>query len=235
MTIDFEEDEEDVVSKEKKKKKNTFYNIKTKKGYTRKGFGENTVIELFYFLKENQEVDHFVRDIYWFDYKRQEVRKGQNFDPTKGALLHGPYKKVMGKQVLDSGMYYMGLKHGTWMYHDKNDVLIDKEKYYKGWPRESYVKYYDKDRTQMKEIIPVEFGDKEGNYYYFYKNGQIAVRGEYKWDSKVGDWMEYYPNGRRKKIIRYSKDPRDKVTKPFVVREWNRKGQEVYDYLKATR
>lgn len=235
VTLNLEDSDDEIIEpKKKKRKRNHYYGIKTKKGFTRKGFGNNITIELFYFLKDPVPVDRMIRDIYWFDFRRREIRKGPGYDPEIGALLHGPYKKVIGNQVLDSGVFYIGKKHGTWMYHDRNDVLIDKEKYYKGWPRESMVRYYDKERTQMREIIPVEFGEKEGNYFYFFKDSKIAVRGEYKWDQKVGDWIEYYPSGRRKKIIRYPKDP-FADEKPFILREWNSDGREVYDYFKARR
>ena len=238
LTLDFDAEKDalpDVVQKKKKKlKRNEYYGFKTKKGFTRNGSGESLMLELFNFLKDPVPTDNFVRDLYWYDYKQQIIRKTRDYDPKEGALLHGPYKKVLGDQVLDSGVYYLGLKHGTWMHHDKNDVLIDKEKYFRGWPRESMVRYYDRDRKVMREIIPVEFGDKEGNYYYFFENGKIAVQGEYVWDRRVGDWTEYYPNGRRKKIIRYSKDPFSRDI-PYVLKEWNEAGREVYDYLKAQR
>ena len=225
-----------IKKKEKKRKRNHFYGIKTKKGFTRKGYGNTITLELFYFLKVPQEVEHFVRDVYWYDYKRREIRKTANYEPENGALLHGPYKRVQNNIVLDSGMYYLGTKHGTWMYHDKNDVLQDKEKYFKGWPRESRVRYYDNERKKMKEIVPIEFGEKEGYYYYFFENGRPAVTGEFKWDQKVGDWTEYYPNGRRKKIIRYApaSDPFAKETS-YVLREWDARGREIYDYVKARR
>lgn len=82
----------------------------------------------------------------------------------------------------------------------------------------------------MKEITPVEYGEKEGFYYRFYENGQMAVSGEYHWDQKVGDWTEYYPGNKRKKIITYPKrdDVFEKDEKPYVKVEWNDKGKEVY-------
>jgi len=234
LSIDEEQPEIFNKKKEKKRKRKHFYGIKTKKGFTRKGLGKNITLELFFFLKEPQEVEHFVRDIYWFDYKRREIRKGGKFSPEAGALLHGPYKRIQNGTVLDSGMYFLGTKHGTWMYHDKNDVLIDKEKYFKGWPRESKVKYYDQDRTNMKEIVPIEFGEREGYYYYFFENGRPAVTGEFKWDQKVGDWIEYYPNGRTKKIVRYPNEPYGEGP-PYTLREYDQRGKEVYDFFKARR
>ena len=232
VTIDLDEREdylEDVEVKKKKRKRKVFYGIKTKKRFTRQGFGERTTVELFFVLKEPMELDTYVRDIYWYDYRRQEIRVGGKIDQKYGAILHGTYQKMQGDQVLKEGIFYKGMKHGRWMEYDKDDLLVDKEKYYKGWPRESQVSYYDREHENMKEIIPIEYGEKEGNYYYFFNDGRVGVAGEYNWDHRVGDWVEYYPSGRRKKIIRYSKDPFDDEFKPFIWKEWSEKGKLVYE------
>ena len=232
LTIDLEANDhlEDVEVKKKKRKKRVFYGVKTRKGYTKTGFGERTTYELFHTLKEHQEPDSYIRDIYWYDYRRGTIRTSGKIDPKYGAILHGPYIKKQGTQVLEEGIYYFGTKHGRWTKLDKNDILLDKEKYYKGWPKESMVKYYDTERKKFKEVIPVEYGEKEGNYFYFFENGLIAVRGEYKYDQKVGKWTEFHFNTqRRKKIIQYPVDPHDKVAKPYVWREYNKKGKLVYE------
>jgi hypothetical protein len=126
---------EPIVTKKKKPKKKTYYGIKTKKGFTRKGFGEKMVLELFFYTKKKQEPTKFVRDIWWYDFTRREIRK-MGYDPNKGQLLHGPYKKMQGDIVLEEGIYYKGAKHGRWMKYDRQDLLEDKDKYYKGWPKE---------------------------------------------------------------------------------------------------
>ncbi|MTI21943.1 hypothetical protein E1176_13000 [Fulvivirga sp. RKSG066] len=227
---DNEEEEDDFVKpKEKKRKKKVFYGLKTKKRYTKEGYGEKTTVELFYVLKEPLPLDPYVRDIYWLDYRRGAIRKGGKFDPKHGAILHGPYEKRRGDQTLEEGIFYKGMKHGRWVSYDKDNLLVDKEKYYKGWPKESLVSYYGTERDKMKEIVPIEYQEKEGNYYYFHENGRVAVKGEFKWDQKVGDWIEYYTTGRRKKIIRYSKDPFDDEFRPYIWKEWTPKGQLVYE------
>lgn len=230
VTIELEGEEEEEVYEipKKKRKKNVFYGHKTKKRFTRSGYGNRVTTELFHVLKEFQMPETLVRDIYWFDYKRNEVRVGGTIDERNGAILHGPYSKEQNGVILEEGIFFMGLKHGRWIKKDRDDILIDKEKYYKGWPKESLVVYYDTDRKQMKEIIPIEYGEKEGNYFYFHKNGKVAVRGEFKWDERIGDWYEYYPSGQRKKLVRYGKDPYDNQYKPFILTEWNKKGQVVY-------
>jgi antitoxin component YwqK of YwqJK toxin-antitoxin module len=232
VTIDLDEREdylEDVEVKKKKRKRKVFYGLKTKKRFTREGFGERMTYELFFVLKEPIELDTYVRDIYWYDYRRQEIRVGGKVDQKYGAILHGTYKKMQGDQVLKEGIFFKGMKHGRWMEYDKNDLLVDKEKYYKGWPRESQVIYYDREHDHMREIIPIEYGEREGNYYYFFEDGRVGVAGEYNWDNRVGDWVEYYPSGRRKKIIRYSKDAFDDEFRPFIWKEWNEKGKLVYE------
>jgi antitoxin component YwqK of YwqJK toxin-antitoxin module len=131
--------------------------------------------------------------------------------------------------VLEEGIFFKGTKHGRWVRKDKDNILLDKEKYYKGWPRESMVSYYDRERKKIKEIIPIEYGEKEGNYFYFHENGQVAVAGEFHWDAPVNEWVEYYPNGFRKKIIRYDEDPFDQIFRPFTLKEWDPRGKVVYE------
>jgi antitoxin component YwqK of YwqJK toxin-antitoxin module len=234
FTLDLNQEEEPInTPKKKKPKKKVFYGIKTKKAFTRKGFGERTVYEQFYMLKKSEKPQTFVRDVYWFDYARKEIRKSapNKFDPTKGILLHGPYKKFMlGGMVTEQGIYYKGTRHGRWMkYNGRDSVLLDKEKYFKGWPKESQVTYYDPfERKKVKEIIPIEYGEREGYYYLFHENGKPAVVGEFKFDQKVNDWVEYYPDGRRKKIISYPKEPFDDTSESYVRVEWNEKGREIY-------
>lgn len=235
VTLDFDKEEEEEPKKKKKKvKKKVFYGVKTRKGFTRRGQGNRVVYELFYVLKKPEKPQTFARDLYWYDYTRREVRKTERFDPEKGVLLHGPYQKRLGEAVLESGIFYKGTKHGRWMYYNRDSTLLNKERYFRGWPKESVVSYYDLERTKMKEITPIEFGEKDGYYFRFFENGQIAIMGEYQWDQKIGDWTEYYPNRRRKKIIAYPEKPFEKSFTPYIKAEWNDKGKQIYRNNKTT-
>lgn len=231
--LDLSQKDDSIASPKKTKvKKKVFYGIKTRKAFTRKGTGERIVFEKFFILKTPETPQTFVRDVYWFDYKRTEVRKTAptKFDPKSGVLLHGPYEKFMlGGITLERGIFYKGTKHGRWMRYNRDSVLLDKEKYFKGWPKESQLTYYDPfERKKLKEIIPIEYGEREGYYYLFHENGKPAVVGEYKFGERINDWIEYYPDGRRKKIISFPKEPFDSETKAFVRVEWNEKGREIY-------
>lgn len=236
VTIDLNaQDDIDVVApKKKKRKKNVFYGIKTRRAFTQDGYGDKRTMELFYLIKDPISSDSYVRDIYWYDYRRNKIRVGGKIDLENGALLHGPYKKCYAQckkdQVLEEGIFYMGTKHGRWVKLDKDDKLVDKEGYYKGWPKESQVRYYDQNGKKIKEIVPIEYGEKEGNYFYFFDNGLVAVTGEYHFGSKVGKWTEYHYNSqRRKKIIQYPEDPYDKTSQPFTWREYDKRGKIVYE------
>lgn len=136
VKLDFDQKEEEPVTKKKKKvKKKVFYGIKTKKGFTKKGQGERVTYELFYYLKKAEKPETFVRDVYWYDFKRKEIRKTEKFDPANGVLLHGPYEKRQGDIILQKGIFYKGTKHGRWVSYTRDSVLTDKEKYYRGWPK----------------------------------------------------------------------------------------------------
>ena len=216
--------------REKRRKKKWFYGMKTKKGYVRRGYGDRVEMEIFHYLPDFKDVDPYVPDIYWYDPTRKRIRNTGDFRQKKGYILHGPYKKIIGDQVIEEGIFYKGTKNGRWTKYDIHDILIDKRKYFHGWPKESKVKYYDKDRKKLKEVVPIVYGKKDGTYYMFHENGTLAVRGYYKDDVKVGKWTEYYPFMRRKKKeIQYPSDPYDKSYKPFISREWDRRNRIVYE------
>lgn len=230
-----EEEEEAVEAKKKKRKKNEFYGLKTRKGFTKKGFGDREVITLFHYLKEYKDPNPYIRDVYWYDTESGQIKVSSNIKKEHARILHGPYKRILGDQVIEEGIFYIGTKHGRWTEFNSNDILLSKEKYIKGWPKESTITYYDPERKHIKEVIPVEYGEEEGTYYYFHNNGQVAVIGEYEYGEKVGVWKEYYKNkARRKKEIQYKKDPFQKGFKPYILREWDENGKLIYTHSETT-
>ena len=236
LTVDLDKNEEDetFTAKTKKPKKNVYYGLKTKKGFTTRGRGDREDLILFNYLRDPQQTDKYVRDIYWFDQERNQI-KSRGFDPQKGVLLHGPYTVRRDDIAIEEGIFYIGTKHGRWVRKTPQDILIDKEKYYRGWPKESRVIFYDPStRTRIQEIIPIEYGQKEGNYFYFFKDGSRAVTGEYRYDERVGKWTSYYENrrGRRKREIQYRNDPDNDKFVPYIIKEWNPAGKVVYDRAK---
>lgn len=242
MTVDLktdedkkDKDEDDKTEPKKKKhKKNVFYGEKTKKGYTRSGYGSGVTIELFHYLKEYKGPDEYVPDFYWYDSRAKRIKDSKNVNKKFAGVLHGPYQKIRNGEVVVEGMYWHGLKHGRWMYYDNNGILLNKEIYFKGWHKESEITYYGQDRQKIKEVVPVQYGEKEGEYYYFYPDGQMAVKGQYHFDHKVGTWIEYYPyRRRRKKYVQYRHDAFNGKFDPYIEKEWDIHGKLLYDHKPA--
>lgn len=235
LTIDLDGLEEDdiIEAKKKKQKRNFYYGKKVRKGFTRSGFGEKVEIELFTYLKVYEEPVPYVRDVYWYDFRRKKIENNTKYRKEYSGILHGPYKRMRGEQVLEEGIYYMGVKHGRWMTWDRHDILVSKEKYYKGWPKQSLVAYHNRDEKKLKEVIPVQFGEKEGYYFAFHESGNLAAIGEYQFDQKIGLWREYYDQrNRRKREIKYPDRPFEKGAQPYIIREWDERGKLIYENKK---
>jgi len=216
--------------KEKRRKKKVFYGLKTKKTFTRRGAGDRVELETFHYLKEFKDVDPFVPEIWWYDFTRKRIRNSGKIEDKRGVILHGPYRKIIGEQIVEEGIYYKGTKHGRWTKYDRNDILMEKRKYYKGWQKESKVRFYDDKQTKLKEVVPILYGKKDGMYYYFHENGTVAIRGEYKEGVKVGKWTEYYSfMRRRKKEIQYPSNQYDATYQPFISKEWDRSSKLIYE------
>ncbi len=234
-TIDLEEDEqeEEEVKKKKKRKKNVFYGLKTRKGRISRRSGSKELYEEFYYLQEYQEPNRYVREKYYYDSEDRKVKFSSNINKEGVLILHGPYKRYLDGQLITEGIFYIGTKHGRWMEYFSNDVLKNKEKFYRGWQKESQITYHDQEATKIKEVIPVQYGKKEGAYYYFHDNGVLGVTGEYQNDLKIGVWKEYYKYRRnrrnRKREVQYGGDGFDKQFKPYILKEWTNEGKLIYD------
>ena len=232
------DDDKEAKKKEKKVNPKIFYGIKTKRGYAKTGFGERTVVELFHYLKDKDYVgpDPYSRDFYWYDFKKKKIQNSLKAKRGYAGVMHGHYVKKMGDQILEEGHFYKGMKHGRWVRYSRADILMEKEIYYKGWPKESRLAYYDFEREKLKEIIPVHFGEREGEYFAYHSNGNLAVVGHYKYDHRVGIWREYYANQRVKREVHYPLEPFDD-TPPFISKEWDEQGKLIYDIknFKASR
>ncbi|MEM7298487.1 MAG: hypothetical protein AAF391_09515, partial [Bacteroidota bacterium] len=240
LTLDLEASEDDigiepVKQKKKKVKKNVFFGLKTRKSFTRTLRGNDVLWEQFHVLKVYEGPQSYTRDFYWFDYKKKKIIKSLRVDKKNAGVLHGPYKKMLGEQVIEEGWYYKGMKHKRWVRFNRHDILQEKAYWWKGWPQESRLAYYDFKKTKLKEVIPVHFGERNGEYWAFHEDETIAVRGKYKFNHKVGLWREYYNDNRVKREVIYPDDPFEFKTTPYIHREWDRKGKLIYDRSKSLK
>lgn len=217
-------------AKKKKPKKKVFYGLKTKRGYIREGVEAKESLELFFFLKKYKEPDAYVGEVYVFNYQTRKIEILDRDDVRKQAhyrILHGPYARYLGKRLVEQGVFYVGTKHARWEKFTRDSVLIGKTKYYRGWPKEARISYYDLERKKVKEVIPFENGKKTGMYYLFSEEGHVLVKGKYENGKKVGVWIDYFKNkGKRQRETQYPKTEFDS-DEPVILKEWDEKGRMI--------
>ena len=218
-----------LVDIPKKQKKNFYFGKKTKKGFIKSNNGQRILYENFHYIKVVEKIDPYVRDVYWFNKKKKKIIKTKRITEDN-FLLHGPYIKKIGDNIIEKGAYINGLKHGRWIRLNRSNILQDKEEYFLGWPKYSKKSFWDYSKKKLKEIIPIQYGEKDGYYYAFHKNGNLAVKGEYLFDQKIGVWSEYFTNkGKKKREISFPKEPFEENYLPVITKEWNINGKLIYN------
>lgn len=225
------EEEEDDKDDKKKKSKRFYYGYRAKKGYAKSGTGKREKIFKFRYLKDYIEPDEFVPEVYWYSKSQKKIVNTKKIKPDDARILHGPYELEYGGEVREKGFFYIGTKHATWERFDGDYELVDREKFHKGWYAESEVTYYDAERKKLKEVIPIQWGEKEGQYYRFHENGLMAETGLYAAGQKTGTWREYWPLLRKsKKVIEWPEEPFYKDTvQGELIQEWDIKGEKVFE------
>lgn len=224
----FEDSTAQKEPKKKKQKKNLFYGMKCRKGFTREGYGPKETAELFYCLKKPIPPSTYVDEIYVWDLSKGKVVKLKQEElkklTTPYKILHGPYAKYIDRKLVESGIFYVGVKHGRWEKFNKDNILVAKAKYWRGWQREAKITYYDGERKKVKEVYPQEYNERTGPYYYFTESGQLQIKGSYVEGQKTGMWVEYFKDKNKKqRETQYPKDQYEKV-EPVIIREWDDKG-----------
>lgn len=220
-------------AKKERIKARVFYGYKTRRAYAKTKKGQKYEYEIFFVLKKPLPINPYLKEVYWYNRKKRKIVFGPipENEGKNAKLLHGPYLRRQGKIVLEEGIFYVGGKHGRWEKYDKNFILIDKKRFYKGFPTDAEISYFDLNNEKPKEIIPIQLGVKEGNYYKFDEQGNMIMQGVYKNDSKIGIWIEYHTNKKKKREIQYAKDAFIDF-KPFIIKEYDPKGKVLYDYKK---
>ena len=207
-----------------------FEELAVTKQYIKQGSGSRMTYIEFYTLNDASiKPSPYLRDIFWYDMKSNRIVNALARDEKTNKVMHGPYKKYVGEDLMEEGFYYAGSKHGRWVKYDKNFNLIDKEIWNRGFYAESDIVYYDEQKTKVKEVTPRLFNKVTGDYFLYNESGTLAEQGKMDDSVKVGVWIEYYPSGnRRKKETQYSKDCYEKA-EPFILREYDERGKITYE------
>ena len=193
------------------------------------GSGDRLTQIEFHILKTYQQPSLYAPDVYWYDTQNRIVTKAIIKDKENALILHGPYKRYVSGNLIEEGNYYAGTKDGRWELYDAEFKLLDKSKWFRGFPAESVIAYYDSSHTKIREVTPVQFGKRQGDYFMFYEAGQMMAKGQYENDLPVKAWTEYYQYRRqRKKITQYPgrwyEDGEAAITS-----EWDDKGKLIFE------
>lgn len=228
----------------------SFYGYKVKRGYAKHGYGRRETVETFYYLKEYKQPDEYVPEVYWYNTQRRKIIESRRIDEEKALILHGPYEKTIGGELVEKGSFYVGTKHNRWVKYRRQRMetfkdtieipektLLEKITYDKGWPESFEMSYYDAKREQIKEIKPYDVdGVLDGFYYAFYRDGKIKERGRYEINKKVGEWTEYFDGTRtyRKRVLDFGEGLKDE-SDAVLLKEWDKTGHVIYDKQEEDR
>jgi antitoxin component YwqK of YwqJK toxin-antitoxin module len=226
-------EKEKAAQRKPKKKKNIFLGEPIKKAYVKSGpKGRNQITEQFYYMRTPKPTNPYVPVRYYFDAgKGKIVQDRVGAEPGNNKVLHGPYKKMQGGKVVETGYFALGAKHLRWERLNREGILLNKIHYEKGFPRDADITYYDAERTKIKEIIPYNDGKLEGEYARFLENGQKDWDGQFENGKKVGEWAKYWGfRNRRHYEYQYGETGYDpEVKEPVLYKEYNRNGVLVYE------
>ncbi|MBC3540582.1 toxin-antitoxin system YwqK family antitoxin [Rufibacter sediminis] len=218
--------------KKESKKKKTYFGYRVKRGFARQGKGKNEIVETFYYLPEFKEPNPYVRDKHYFDVKKRKIFRAPTLDPSKTQMLvlHGPYTKKRGDVLIEQGYFFVGAKHLRWETFKTDSTLTQRQHYEKGFLRDAVITYYDAAKTKIKEVVPYQYGQVQGEYYKFYENGQLEWQGTYDKGRKVGTWINFYDfRGRRQFEFQYAESAFDKPVEPVLVKQYDRHGSLVFE------
>lgn len=230
-------EKEKAAQRKPKKKKNVFLGERIKKSFTKSGpKGRNQVIEQFYYLKTFRQPNEYAPALYYFNPKKRKIFKSTaELNPATDKILHGPYKKLQGGKVIETGYFALGTRHLRWERSNKDNVLLTKTHYEMGFPRDAAVSYYDAEHKKIKEVIPYVAGKVEGDYVRYLENGQRDWDGQFENGKKIGIWTKYWGfRNRRHYEYQYGESGYDpEVAEPELVKEYNRNSVLVYDKEKG--
>lgn len=218
------------AQKEKRKKLHTEYEgLDIYRMVESTNNGNRAVQVEFHVLKQYQKPSSYAPEAYWYNTKTRAISKSA-LDEDNALIVHGPYKRYVDGALMEEGNYYVGTKDGRWESYDANYMLLDKTKWLRGFPLESVVSYYDSAHTKIKEVVPIQYGKRKGDYVKYYETGQLMAKGQYDNDIATGLWTEYYPLKRqRKKVTRYARYWYDDETDGILISEWDEKGKLIYE------
>ena len=112
-------------------------------------------------------------------------------------------------KLMSMGNYVNQVKDSTWVYMDQWGNYVSQETYKFGKKHGKCIDFYpfnpriDGGRPQILEITMYSYGEKEGEYQKFYKNGVVLKQSKFIAGEKEGKETTYYPTGKKMTEIHY--------------------------------
>lgn len=237
-TLDIGKEVERIAGRKRRARKSLYKGYRCRRRVLRRRIqGHRRVLEIFRVLPKRAAFAYvpYVPYLYWYDKHTGKIKQGAKarFDPKRHLLLHGPYIQKVDTLTTAKRFFYLGTRDGRWANWTLTYKLVNKAHYNKGWRRDAHITYYDPERKRLREVIPMEFGNREGMYYAFHRTGNLACRGSYERGCRIGTWIEFYVNGQPKREIKYTRTPCDGETRPYISREWNNQRKLIYQNTRA--
>ena len=141
---------------------------------------------------------HGLSEIYWYpNYANLWIK--ENY---KDGKLHGLYEEYYENGRLKERKNYKdGEYHGPWEEYHKNGRIKWKQIFKNGIPLGLGERYYKNGNLECKSYIYKNDGtmkDYTGNSKYYYENGQLLQKKNYKDGKRHGLWEYYYRHGQLK-------------------------------------
>lgn len=217
--------------------KDEYEQIKTERRLGNYGSGTRNTLEEINVVKfvEDEATSQYVSELWWFDPAQSRIITGSLKDNKAAQLCHGPFKRIVNQEIQEQGFFYMGAKDGRWETYGPDGELINKQYYFRGFPIESKISYYDAEHKKIQEVTPIVYGKVRGQYRAFYPSGNVKEEGMLDDNVRVGRWREYFEfgsGGRLKKEWRYGKDKFD-AEEPVLIQERDAQGKIIFQQ-KAT-
>jgi antitoxin component YwqK of YwqJK toxin-antitoxin module len=219
-------------AKDAKKKKKLFLGERTKKGYYKTGTGKSQEIVIFYYLKTFRQPSAMAPAAYYFNPRKHKIFAANGeLDPSTDKVLHGSFKRIRNKQIIETGYYAFGTKHLRWERYDAKGGLLSKSHYEMGFPRDANISYYDGGNTMIKEVVPYVNGKLEGDYVKYTADGKREWSGHFENGRRVGEWTNYWDyKGYRHYVFQYGETGYEpEVAEPELIREYSHGGSPIYD------
>jgi antitoxin component YwqK of YwqJK toxin-antitoxin module len=169
--------------------------------YNRKGeiSSAESAVKFGLQVKEN---DHYKKLM--VDLKDNKVQSIAYFSDVDCKYYDGPYKEIYKNgKIQTTGRYYQNKKTGLWKTYTDSGKLTDSITYLDGYIHGLGLRWNAEQK--ITDSLIFEEGGKGVNHGYW-SDGKLRERGSYMAGKKDGQWTYYFKNGNKCQDVQYAAD-----------------------------